>query len=155
MKLLVTDESARLARWLRLMGYDTAEMSAQSLSELYRRAYNEQRVVVTRNARVRESGLFRVVHLTDQALELQLRQLIQELGLRADEAQTFQRCDRCNVKVAPVDKADVKDHVPPYVFQTQQTFHRCPSCHRIYWAATHWERACRFFDRLRGEASHA
>ena len=155
MKLLVTDESARLARWLRLMGYDTAEMSARPLSALYRRAYNEQRVVGTRNARVRESHLFRVVHLKDQVLDLQLRQLMQELGLRVDEERAFRRCDHCNVEVVPIDKAAVKDRVPPYVFQTQQAFHHCSSCHRVYWAATHWERACRFFDRLRREASHA
>lgn len=155
MTLLVTDESARLARWLRLMGYDAAVMPAQPLSALYRRAYNERRVVVTRNARVRPSSLFRVVHLKDQMLALQLRQLLQELRLRAVEAQMFRRCDRCNVEVEPVDKADVNDRVPPYVFQTQQRFHRCPSCDRVYWAATHWERVCRFVDRLRQEASHA
>jgi hypothetical protein len=149
MKFLVTEESGRLARWLRLCGYDTLQMPAQPFSELYRRAFNESRIVVTRNERVRAGCLFRVVHLHSQELDGQLRQLMQELGLPLSEAQAFTRCDVCNVAVEPIDKPLVKDRVPPYVFQTQARFHRCPSCHRIYWAATHWQRACLRFSRLR------
>ena len=148
-KLLVTEDCGRLARWLRLCGHDTILMTAQPLSALYRRAYNESRIVVTRNHRVKASTLFRVVHLERQDLTQQLRQLMQQVGLTIDQASVFSRCDVCNVEVEPIDKAQVKDRVPPYVFQTQQRFHRCPTCHRIYWAATHWQRACRLFDRLR------
>ena len=67
-KFFVTDESQRLARWLRLLGYDTVLIGAQPLGELYRRAYEEGRTIVTRNRRVRPSGLFRVVPLHDQGL---------------------------------------------------------------------------------------
>ena len=154
-KFLVTDESARLARWIRLMGYDAALMPAQPLSELYRRAYNEQRMVITRNRRVRPGQLARVIYLEREALEPQLVQLIRTVPLEVNEEGAFSRCDRCNVAVEPIEKVSVEDRVPPYVFQTQQRFHRCPSCGRIYWAATHWQRARRVFDRLRKEASHA
>ena len=160
--LLVTDECGRLARWLRLCGYDAAQMPAQPLSDLYRRAYGEGRIVVTRNRRIRAGCLFRVVHLEGQSLEEQLQQVIRELDLLVEATRVFTRCDRCNVAVEPIEKAAVKERVPPYVFQTQQTFHVCPSCHRVYWAATHWQRACRLFDRLRPanggaceEAKHA
>jgi uncharacterized protein with PIN domain len=155
LKLLVTDECGRLARWLRLMGYDTAAASAQPLSALYRKAYSESRIVVTRNRRVKAGCLFRVVYLENHLLAHQLQQLMRELRLAIDTAKTFSRCDRCNVALEPIEKALVTDKVPPYVLQTQETFHVCPSCHRIYWAATHWQRACRFFERLREEASYA
>ena len=154
-KFLVTEECARLARWLRLMGYDAATGSARQLPALYRLAYNESRAIVTRNRRVGANGLVRVIHLRSQRLEEQLGQLMRELRLKGETAKAFSRCDVCNVSVEPVDRALVKGRVPPYVFETQQAFHRCPSCRRIYWAATHWQRACRFFDRLREEASHA
>lgn len=153
-RFLVTDESARLARWIRLMGFDAALMPAQPLAALYRRAVNEQRVVVTRNTRVKPGALIRVVTLTSQDLAAQLGQLMRELRLPLDAQRAFSRCDRCNVEVEPVEKSAVKDRVPPYVFQTQERFHRCPSCGRIYWAATHWQRAQRFFARVRREAGH-
>lgn len=148
MRLLVTEECGRLARWLRLMGYDAVCVAATPLSTVYQQAYNEQRIVVTRNHRVRPGNTVRVVSLTSVQLEEQLQQLIRAIGLKVDAEQLFTRCDRCNVPVEPVEKVLVKDHVPPYVYQTQQQFYRCPTCQRMYWAATHWQRASTVFDRL-------
>ena len=130
------------------MGYDTAERSTRSLSELYRQAYNEQRAVVTRNRRVRPSRLFRIIQLDSQHLSSQLQQLVRELGIRSDAAHAFSRCDRCNVEVEPIEASQVKDRVPPYVWRTQQRFRRCPSCQRIYWAATHYERISKTLEHV-------
>jgi uncharacterized protein with PIN domain len=132
------------------MGYDTALARALPLSALYRKAYNERRIVVTRTRRVGASCLFRVVHLTSPMLESQLRQLIHELKLPVDEGQLFTRCDVCNVSVEPIEKPHVKDRVPPYVYHKQEGFYTCPSCHRIYWAATHWQRARTLFEKIKG-----
>lgn len=147
-KFLATQEVARLARWLRLLGYDTARAEGSSLSELYQQAYNEQRVILTRNTRVKASRLFRVVQLRNQQLEDQLRQVIDELQLMIDDEALFTRCDVCNVPLEPIEKSRVKDRVPPHVYHTQQTFWTCPSCRRIYWAATHWQRAKALLERV-------
>lgn len=148
-RFLATQEVGRLARWLRLMGFDTARVEGLSVSELYRTAYSERRIVLTRNARIGTSHLFRVIHLRSPHLEDQLRQLLSELHLTIDEETLFTRCDVCNVPVEPIEKPRVKDRVPPHVYHTQQTFHTCPSCHRVYWAATHWQRARALLEKLR------
>ncbi len=137
------------------MGYDAALASTASLSVLYRQAYRENRIVVTRNRRVRAGCLLRVVHLESVALGEQLTQLLRELSLTIEEDRWFRRCDVCNTVLEPIEKANVKPHVPPYVFKTQSQFHRCPACARIYWTATHWRRACRFLEHIRTEARHA
>lgn len=154
-RFLVTEECGRLTRWLRLIGYDTALSPAQPLSRLYQQAYNEQRMVLTRNHRVQPGRLIRVIHLSSQTLEAQLRQLMSDVPMQLDPAHLFTRCDRCNVPLESIDKTAVQDRVPPYVYQTQQAFHTCPSCRRIYWAATHWERAQRVFARVTQEGGHA
>lgn len=154
-KFLVTNECGRLARWLRLMGYDTVWVKGFSPTELYRQAYTERRVVLTRNRRIRASCLFRVVHVTSPVLDEQLRQLIRELGLIVDEEQLFTRCNLCNVPVEPIEKVQVKSRVPPHVFHNQRQFFTCPACQRIYWAASHWQRTNRRFARLKQEADHA
>ena len=148
MRFLVTDESKRLARWLRLAGADVELMPAHPLSALYQRAHNEGRVVLTRNGRIKTGGLVRVVQIRSHRLEEQLRQIIQDAGLVVDEAALFTRCDRCNVELAEIEKSAVSDRVPPYVYQTQQAFYTCPACARIYWAATHYDRAMKFFERV-------
>ena len=152
MRFLATDESKRLARWLRLAGTDVECMPAQPLSALYQRAHNEARIILSRNGRVKTGGLVRVVQLRSHQLEAQLTQVIRETGLAIDDAALFTRCDRCNVELEALEKPNVKDRVPPYVYQTQEEFHACPSCKRIYWAATHWERAVKFFERLKPDA---
>lgn len=140
MKLLVTEECARLARWLRLCGYDTVVLPAQPPTLLYRRAYEDERIVVTRNHRVKASCLFRVVHLDHDDLTRQLQQLVSALRLTVDQETVLTRCDRCNVALESIEKSQAKTLVPPYVFQTQDKFTRCPSCQRIYWMATHCDR---------------
>ena len=147
-KFLVTEECGRLARWLRLCGYDTSLAPARPLETLYRMAYNESRIIVTRNRRVRPSSVFRVVQLSSQDLEAQLSQLMQEIHAPIASAKAFSRCDQCNVPVERIEKSLVKERVPPYVFQTQQQFHTCPSCYRIYWPATHWQRARSFLEQI-------
>ena len=148
MKLLVTEECGRLARWLRLMGHDTKQMATYPVSQVYLTAYNEQRRIITRNRKVRDGRLVRVLQLESTVLEDQLRQVAQGLGLAADETRWFRLCDRCNVEVEVIDKSAVQGRVPPYVYQTQDTFHICPSCQRIYWAATHWQRTRTLLKRI-------
>jgi uncharacterized protein with PIN domain len=131
------------------MGYDAVLVPTYPLTQLYRTAYHERRIVLTRNRRIGASCLFRVVHLTSPMLEDQLRQVIQELHLSVDDERLFSRCDRCNVPVEPIEKPLVKARVPPYVYQTQSTFYTCPSCERIYWAATHWHRARALLEKIR------
>lgn len=148
LRFLVTEECGRLARWLRLLGYDTVLVTTQPRTELYRTAYRDQRIVVTRNRTIGASCLFRVVQLASPHLEPQLRQLREELRLSIDEDRRLTRCDVCNVPVEPIENARVKDHVPPHVYHTQARFWTCPSCRRIYWAATHYQRVCTMLKRL-------
>jgi uncharacterized protein with PIN domain len=136
------------------MGHDAALAPATPLTALYQRAYQESRVVVTRNRRVKTSCLFRVVQLNGRILEEQLRQMLQEVPALRQMDQAFKRCDQCNVAVEPIEKAMVQDKVPPYVFQTQERFHTCPVCHRVYWAATHWQRTSERLNRLQQDALH-
>jgi len=131
------------------MGYDTEVVRGIPVSELYRKAYNGRRIVLTRNRRVKASCLFHVIHLNSLMLEDQLRQVIRELSLPIDDDQLFTRCDCCNVPVEPVEKPLVKDRVPPHVYHKQTAFYTCPSCHRVYWAATHWQRARALFESIK------
>ena len=147
MRLLLTTELGRLARWLRLMGCDAELSPASPVDALTCRAVNEQRVLVTRIRAIGTSCVFRVVHVTSPLLDAQLTELLAQLPeLRAQ--QRFSRCDRCNVPVEPIAKAQVEERAPPYVYQTQERFTTCPRCQRIYWPATHWQRAQAVLDRI-------
>ena len=45
-------------------------------------------------------------------------------------------------------KEEVRGLVPPYVYRTQDKYMMCPSCGRVYWRGTHWERMRRELEDI-------
>jgi len=140
-RFVVDVNVGRLAKWLRVMGYDTRFPREESDNELVRIALREGRVLVTRDSTLAQRravrlGQMQVLYIVKDDLRSQLRQLVQDLNLNPENG--FSRCVRCNQLLCSVAKAEVVDSVPPYVGQTQCQFMRCPACQRIYWRGTHW-----------------
>ena len=140
----------RLATWLRLVGADVAHEREIAGDELLRRAEAEDRLVLTRDtgimARNVDAPRFFVRH---DRLEDQLRQVAEVFDITCFEP--FSRCLRCNEIVVDVDRDSVRDRVWPYVYETNERFHECPDCRRLYWAGTHPERACDDLRRMLGD----
>ncbi len=127
----------RLAKWLRMLGYDVEFMPDVPDIDILRRARAESRLLLTRDtALARRAGSLGVL-LHHQELKAQLRELAERGLITGPRPET--RCPLCNVPLRPVPKETVVDRVPPYVYQTQDAFYECPRCHRIYWAGTHWQ----------------
>ncbi len=140
-RFVVDVNVGRLAKWLRVMGYDTLFPRAETDNELVRIALREGRVLVTRDSglalrRAARLGQMRVLYIVNDDLRSQLRQLVRDLNL--NPANGFSRCVRCNQPLESVAKAEVADRLPAYFGQTQCKFMRCPDCQRIYWRGTHW-----------------
>ena len=141
---IVDSNAGKLARWLRMMGYDALFFNDIEDGRLVDMAMKEGRVVVTRDTqiakrRVAINGNLRVILSREDDPKLQLLQVMKELNLDCQERQ-FTRCLECNQRLAPRSKEEVKDLVPPYVFSTQTQYMQCPSCSRVYWQGTHWQR---------------
>ncbi len=136
MKFLADIMLGRLATWLRLWGYDTAYLPDADDPELARIARAEERILLTRDVELTRRRGVRSVLIASEQVEEQLKQLVRELGLTAQEA--FSRCAICNLSLEEATKESVRDDVPPYVFQTMEQFRRCPHCRRVYWRGTHW-----------------
>ena len=128
---------------MRLMGYDTVFFNGTSDSHLVATALAEGRVILSRDRqimkrRVITSGKLKAILIQDDKPELQMRQVIDALSLDS-KSRPFTLCLECNQVLAERDKEEVKELVPPYVYQTQSQFMQCPACHRIYWRGTHWQ----------------
>ncbi len=145
METLVTEEPrfiadamlGRLARWLRVLGYDTTYQAHIADAELVRQALQERRIVLTRDrALPRQWQLEHYLLLDDDVPLMQVRQVVMAFGLRWQE-QLFSRCSQCNVPLRPAPQQEVAQRVPPYVRLHQQRFLQCPGCQRIYWEGTH------------------
>ncbi len=137
----------RLAKWLRILGYDVLYSGHMDDPELARLARIEERILLTRDTQlVKRKGLKFVLLKSDQSME-QLKQLVTERHLAGD-ALEFSRCLVCNTPLEHVEKSAVADLVPPYVLSTQYRFRRCGTCGRVYWRGTHWDRMRRKLAEL-------
>lgn len=129
----------KLARWLRILGYDTRYLPQLSPAGLVREGRRQGRIILTRNTRIRrfrDAPTF--VFVEHDRFRDQLKQVVTALKLDP-VARLLSRCVACNQPLEVADKDRVQAKVPAYTWQTQTTFHRCPRCRRIYWGATHRE----------------
>ncbi len=141
----------RLARWLRMLGYDTAYEKVISDESLVARVLTEQRWLLTRDRYLVQRKVLRDRHtlIISDHLQNQLRQLRSELHLDIDLSdKTASRCAECNVLLRPIPHAEAAHAVPAYVASQHGTFAQCPRCERIYWPGTHWLHMCALLKEL-------
>ena len=141
-KFIVDTNVGKLARWLRMLGYDTLFDSELDDGELVAKGLRDGRVLITRDTqimlrRVVANGELRAVHTPEDNPVGQMRRVIAKMKL--DREREFTLCLECNEPLAPRRKDEVEDLVPPYVFKTQNQYFQCPGCERIYWRGTHWQ----------------
>jgi len=137
-KFILTKELGRLAKWLRILGFDAQYFSEEKNSSLIILALRDNRIILTRNHRMPKVRGKVILYIRSEQIKVQLSQVFKELDLRPDERLMFSRCTLCNVRLTDAQKEDVKLRVPEYVFNTQDDFLVCPVCRRVYWQGTHW-----------------
>ena len=140
----------RLARWLRIGGWDTLYENRLEREELIRRAVEEERLLLTRDRRLilRKPVRDRSLLIESDTHWDQLQQVISDLQLDVRASRILSRCLRCNEPLEETHPADLLESVPPYVLSTRKTFRRCPSCKRVYWRGTHRRRVVATLKRL-------
>ena len=130
----------KLARWLRILGFDAAYDRRISDDDLIARARAEGRTLLTRDTRlVRRRDLPPHLLIQSESAPAQLRQVLDDLRLEPNPRRLLSRCLICNEPTSEISREEARGEVPPYVFSTQRRFARCPACLRIYWRATHVE----------------
>jgi len=139
----------KLAKWLRILGYDALYWRGEE-ERLLELAKEEGRVLITKTRRLGEEGKrgLKVVLIGEDNPFLQLREVMRRLGLRIDPGRLFKRCLSCNVPLQEVTPEEVEGEVPDYVFRTQDRFSRCPVCGKVFWPGTHYERMKEILEEL-------
>jgi len=155
-KFIVDSNVGKLARWLRMMGYDAIFYQDIDDDKMIKIALFQGRVVLTRDTQIMKrrlvtNGRLKAVLITDDAPRAQLRQVVRQLDLNC-KVRPFSLCLECNANLVKRAKCEVHDRVPLHVFETQDEYMECPVCHRIYWQGTHWKAMSKELEEFASEA---
>jgi len=151
MKFLADCMLGKLAKELRMLGYDTIYYRGEDAHQMIQLARQEGRVILTRNTKLipkrPEDHIIRVME--DNPL-LQLKELIQKGHISLNAENLFSRCLLCNVLIDEIPRGEAEGKVPDFIFYQQQAFYRCSQCRRIYWQGSHQKNMQKKVEELFG-----
>lgn len=138
MKFLADRMLGKLAKELRMLGYDTLYYRGEKTYPLIQLAREEGRVILTRNTKlIPKRPEDHIIKIKEDKPLLQLRELIQKGHLSLNEKLLFSRCLLCNILLHPIPREEVEGKVPDFIFYQQKDFYWCPKCSKIYWPGSH------------------
>jgi uncharacterized protein with PIN domain len=150
MKFIADRMLGKLAKELRMLGYDTVYCRGENAYLLIKLAREEGRVILTRSTKlIPKQPEDRIVRIMEDKPSDQLRELIQRRIISLGEEPLFSRCLLCNILLNEIPREEVEGKVPDFIFYQQKEFFRCPQCSRIYWQGSHQDRMKREIDELR------
>ncbi len=139
----------KLAKMLRMLGFDTVYEIDYDDPEIIRRSLLEKRIIITRDRRMLCTKVVThgyCVRSTDS--EEQLREVLDRFDLYSS-IRPFYRCMVCNCRVRSVEKAEILHRLEPKTILYYDTFYKCDGCNRIYWKGSHHDRLKDRFEKIR------
>jgi uncharacterized protein with PIN domain len=139
----------RLARWLRILGFDTWYFREIDDQHLLRLHAETGRVLLTRDTKlVRSQGIGVHVLVRNDRWEVQLREVVKGLSLDLIPERLLTRCLLCNGLLKGLLPEEAYGRVPDYVAQSTSEFRGCDSCGKVFWAGTHRRHIAEVVARL-------
>jgi len=127
----------KLAKWLKIFGFDALFFSRIEDERLLSLAEREGRILLTRDTGLIEKAR-RIKSLFIESGEwpFQVEQVLDEFKLWKD-VQPYSRCIECNAVLKSLQKRRAKNLVSPFVYESANSFSICPECNRVFWKGTH------------------
>lgn len=129
----------RLAKYLRLCGFDTLFSAFYEDREIIETARQENRIILTRDRLLlKAAGEARGYQVKSQYHDEQLREVFERFNLK-EHVNLFSRCISCNTRLEEVEKEVIADRLLADTRRYFSSFKRCPQCDRIYWEGSHYD----------------
>lgn len=146
---LVDENLLGLVRQLRMMGVDAASLKAISDDELLAIAEKENRIILTKDRRLfQRIPEGRGYLVKSEPPKEQLLEVLSQFPV-SEEAEALSRCLECNTLIEEVEKESIRNRIDEKTFSLYDTFYECPTCHRIYWEGSHFEKLQNKVEKIR------
>jgi hypothetical protein len=135
----------KLARYLRILGFDAVYLRNLSLLDHYGRE-DDSRYFLTQ--RRKTFSYERTIYLKAEHAREQLKELRELIKPFLNPDSFLTRCINCNLPLVGVEKESIEHRVPEFVFHTYNAFKICPQCQRVYWAGTHTDHMAEIIEEV-------
>ena len=153
-KFILDVHLGKLAKHLRLLGFDTDYKAFRDDRTLAKISSDEHRILLTRDRQLlmRKMVQWGLIIRSDDSKE-QILEVLDRIDLRND-IHPFTRCLSCNgiIKSLTIDSAEfelLRTSIPPKVLNWCSEFNYCPSCKKVYWKGSHYESLMRRIEGLK------
>jgi hypothetical protein len=138
MKFVADCMLGKLAKWLKILGFDTLYLNKAEDRDLLLIARRQRRTLLTKDHRLLEAAKsVRSLFIQSDDWPEQLQQVLVTFNL-GGSVRPHSRCLACNVKLKPIPRKAAKNMVTPFILEKASCFAVCPSCERVYWPGTHF-----------------
>lgn len=147
-KFVLDVHLGKLARYLRLLGFDTLYERHYSDVQIAEISQEQKRIVLTRDVGLLKNK--KITHgfwLRNTDPKLQLKEVVQRLDL-SNQFHPFVRCLECNGKIVSIPKESILEKLPNNTKQYYDDFYQCSDCQRIYWEGSHFQKLKAFIQNL-------
>ena len=141
MKFLADGMLGKLARWLRILGYDVIYSVQFNDAELLELVKKDERVLLTKDLELYKRAITRGVDAYYVEGKIESERLAEvakrySLQLTIDMIKSY--CPVCNTKIAVTPKEHLQGELKKNTFTFYDEFWKCPNCGQIYWQGAHW-----------------
>jgi uncharacterized protein with PIN domain len=137
-RFIVDVNLGKLARNLRLLGFDCLYRNDYTDAEVVKINQEQQRIILTRDKRLLFHRCITHGHLVPDDDPVQQTQKVLKRFQLENEIRPFHRCLDCNGHIQPVDKAEVRDVLYPKTSLFYDKFYQCADCRKVYWQGPHF-----------------
>lgn len=138
-KFIADVHLGKLARLLRMLGFDTIYQNNFTFDELLKIGREQNRILLSRKASLSKIHTVKQFLIAGEDPSAQLQQVIQHFNLK-NEVQPFSRCMVCNGILEKVLKENINHLIEKNTKIYFDEFWQCQKCKRIYWKGSHFER---------------
>lgn len=142
----------KLAKKLRLLGYDSLYSSNMDDDKIIQLTKNENRILITKDVplchKAKKQQILAVQITSDDEIE-QFLEINEKASFgKCTVGGGSSRCPVCNGELQHIEKNDVFEKVPTGVFENMKDFWKCTKCEKIYWEGTHIKNLQQFTMKL-------
>lgn len=140
-KLLVDGSLGKLARWMRMIGYNTSYYSQLVRNDIIELAIERELIIITKSQTTADMGKkqgLKCIQIIGNTVDEQIAELVNMKFEIKDPEIQYSRCSLCNGILKHANSIEDMSLIPKKSKNYYSVFYKCINCNQFYWEGSHW-----------------